>query len=430
MSEKKTVFVPMSCDLIHEGHLNVIKHAKKYGMVIVGLLTDAAINVYKPLPVFTYKQRLAIIENIKGVDSVEKTEDWDYSSALERLKPDYIIHGDDWKHNNQSQVRKNVTRQMKQWKGQVIEIPYTKGISSSSVKDIIRKEISPSFQRAGNLRRIISFNSLVRFIEVHSGLSALIGENARYRKKSFDGFWLSSLTHATSKAKPDIEYVDDTTTSQSIIEIFDATTKPLILDADSGGRVEHFRFTVSNMERLGVSAIIIEDKKGSKENSLSQTNTQKQESIKYFSFKLSEAKKIQTSDMMIIARIESLIMGHGQTDALERAKAYIDAGADGIMIHSKKKTPKEIFRFCEIYNKLKDRKPLVVVPSTYNRVKEQDLLDNGVNVVIYANHMLRSSYPAMVKVATSILEHGRSLEASDDCMSINEILELVPGTKT
>ena len=425
MSEKKTVFVPMSCDLLHEGHLNVIKHAKKYGTVIVGLLTDAAINVYKPLPVFTYKQRLAIIENIKGVDSVEKTEDWDYSSALERLKPDYLIHGDDWKHNNQSQVRKNVTRQMKQWKGQVVEIPYTKGISSSSVRDIIRKEISPSFQRAGNLRRIISLNSLVRVIEVHNGLSALIGENARYRKKSFDGFWLSSLTHATSKAKPDIEYVDDTTTSQSIIEIFDATTKPLILDADSGGRVEHFRFTVSNMERLGVSAIIIEDKKGSKENSLSLTNTQKQESIKYFSFKLSEAKKIQTSDMMIIARIESLITGHGQRDALKRAKAYIDAGADGIMIHSKKKTPKEIFRFCEAYNKLKDRKPLVVVPSTFNQAKEQDLQDHGVNVVIYANQLLRSAYPAMLNTAKSILQHSRSLESDNDMMPILEILELI-----
>jgi len=343
MSKKKTVFVPMSCDLIHEGHLNVIEEAKKYGIIIVGLLTDAAINVYKPLPVFTFKQRLNIIKNIKGVDRVEKTEDWDYSSALKRLKPDYIIHGDDWNHNNQLVVKENVTKQMKQWKGKVIEIPYTKGISSSSVKDIIRREVSPSFQRAGNLRRIIGSRSLVKIIEVHNGLSAVIAENARYRNKSFDGFWLSSLTHATSKAKPDIEYIDDTTISQSIIEIFDATTKPLILDADSGGRVEHFRFTVSNMERLGVSAIIIEDKKGSKENSLSKVNNQKQESIKDFSFKLSEAKRIQTSDMMIIARIESLITGKGQADALQRAKAYIDVGVDGIMIHSNKKTPQEIF---------------------------------------------------------------------------------------
>ena len=429
MSKEKTVFVPMSCDLIHEGHLNVIEEAKKYGIVIVGLLTDAAINVYKPLPVFTFKQRLNIIKNIKGVDRVEKTEDWDYSSALKRLKPDYIIHGDDWNHNNQSVVKKNVTKQMKQWKGKVIEIPYTKGISSSSVKDILRREVSPSFQRAGNLRRIIRSTSLVKIIEVHNGLSAVIGENARYRNKSFDGFWLSSLTHATSKAKPDIEYVDDTTISQSIIEIFDATTKPLILDADSGGRVEHFRFTVSNMERLGVSAIIIEDKKGSKENSLSKVNNQKQESIKDFSFKLSEAKRIQTSDMMIIARIESLITGKGQVDALKRAKAYIDAGVDGIMIHSNKKTPQEIFEFCNAYNKLKDRKPLVVVPSTYNKVKEKELLDHGVNVVIYANHMLRAAHPAMVKVANMILEKGRSSEAAKDCMSIKEILELIPGTK-
>ena len=429
MNKKKTVFVPMSCDLIHEGHLNVIEEAKKYGIVIVGLLTDAAINVYKPLPVFTFKQRLNIIKNIKGVDRVEQTEDWDYSSALSRLKPDYIIHGDDWNHNNQSIVKKNVTKQMKQWKGKVIEIPYTKGISSSSVKDILRREVSPSFQRAGNLRRIIRSASLVKIIEVHNGLSAVIGENARYRNKSFDGFWLSSLTHATSKAKPDIEYVDDTTISQSIIEIFDATTKPLILDADSGGRVEHFRFTVSNMERLGVSAIIIEDKKGSKENSLSKVNNQKQESIKDFSFKLSEAKRIQTSDMMIIARIESLITGKGQVDALKRAKAYIDAGVDGIMIHSNKKTPQEIFEFCNAYNKLKDRKPLVVVPSTYNKVKEKELLDHGVNVVIYANHMLRAAHPAMVKVANMILEKGRSSEAAKDCMSIKEILELIPGTK-
>ena len=427
VNKEKIVFVPMACDFIHEGHLNIIKKASKFGKVTVGLLTDEAIAVYKPIPTFSFDQRYKVIKAVKGVSAVEKTEDWDYVNALERIKPDFVVHGDDWKSNNQKQVRKNVISQLRTWKGKLIEIPYTKGISSSDIKNILRKNISASHLRAGLFKRLLKSKKLIRLIEVHNGLSGLIAEHVNYNNIQFDGMWLSSLTHSTSKGKPDIEYIDDTTVSKTILDIFDITTKPLILDGDSGGKVEHFKFMLQNIDRLGVSGVIIEDKIGTKINSLSKiSRNQMQDKIENFCHKIKEGKKVlKNSDTILIARIESFIVGKGVKDAINRAKKYIEAGADGIMIHSKKSSPIEIFNFCKLYNKLSNRKPLVVVPTTYNKVSEKQLENKGVNVVIYANQLIRSAYPAMKKVAKSILKNKRSYEADKHLMPIEQILDLI-----
>ena len=420
------VFVPMACDLIHEGHINILENASRHGDVVVGLLTDKAIGTYKPLPILSYEKRKKIILSLKFVKSVYKTTEWDYQSALEKLKPEVVVHGDDWKSNNQKQVRANVINQIKKWKGKLVEIPYTKGISSSDIKKILKESLSP-FLRTQTLSRIMEAKKMIRVIEVHNGITAHIAENSKYKNKSFDCMWLSSLTHSTSKGKPDIEYIDDTTVLNTINDIFDCTTKPLIFDGDSGGLIEHLKYTVSNLGRVGVSAIIFEDKVGNKKNSLVKTSHfQEQDSIENFCKKIETAKRnSHSSGMKIFARIESFILNKGLEDSIIRAKEYIKAGVDGIMIHSKKKNPSEIFSFSNEYNKFSDRKPLIVVPSTYEQVNERKLREHEVNIVIYANQLLRSAIPAMKKTAEEILKNERSYESKKNMMSISEILELL-----
>jgi len=431
----KIVYVGMSADMIHPGHLNIIDNARQLGEVIIGLLTDKAIASYKRLPSLNYEQRKIIIENIKGVSKVVPQHELDYTENLRLLKPDFVVHGDDWKTGVQKQTREKVINVLNEWGGKLIEVPYTEGISSTQLNQSLKEIGTTPAIRMKRLRRLIDAKPIVRILESHNGLTGLIIENTIIDdggiKREFDGMWSSSLTDSTSKGKPDIEAVDITTRLQDLNNILEVTTKPIIFDGDTGGRPELFVFTVRTLERLGLSAIIIEDKIGLKKNSLFGTDVEQvQDTIEDFCHKISMGKKAQvTSDFMIIARIESLILKKGMNDALSRAKAYIEAGADGIMIHSKEKTPDEIFEFCSEYKKFEKRVPLVVVPTTFNQVYEDQLAEAGVNIVIYANHLLRSAYPAMVDVAKSILKYGRSFEVNDKCMPIKDILNLIPGTK-
>ena len=431
----KKVYIALSADIIHKGHLNIIDEAKKHGSVTVGVLTDEAIASYKRLPFLDFEHRKLIVENIKGVKKVIPQSTLDYVPNLEKLKPDFVIHGDDWKNGVQKKTRAEVIKTLKKWNGKLIEIPYTKGISSTQLNDELKTIGTTPNTRLKRLRRLINAKPLVRILESHSGLTSLIAENAHVIKKGqkieFDGMWSSSLTDSTSRGKPDIEAVDITTRLHSLNDSLECSTKPFIYDGDTGGRIEHFVFTVRTLERLGISAVIIEDKISLKKNSLFGTDVaQTQDSIEHFSQKIISGKKAQvTKDFMIIARVESLILGKSVGDAIERAVAYCKAGADGVMIHSKEKTGNDIKKFCKAFRKLNKITPIVVVPSTYNHIKEKEFQNWGVNVVIYANHMLRSSYPAMNKVAIEILKNGRSSDVNEDCMSIKEILELIPGTK-
>ena len=431
----KKVYIGMSADIIHPGHLNIIKRGVELGEVTIGLLTDKAIASYKRLPYLNYHQRKEVIENIKGIKKVIEQDSLDYTKNLKKLKPDFVVHGDDWQEGVQKQTRIKVINTLKDWNGELIDVPYTKGINSTLLNKKIKEiGITPDVRR-GLLRRLIESKDIVRILESHSGLTGLIIEKISVQKnnnlKEFDGMWSSSLTDSTSKGKPDIEAVDLTTRLQGINDMLETTTKPLIYDGDTGGKIEHFSFSVRTLERLGVSAIIIEDKTGLKKNSLFGTDIkQTQDSIENFSNKIKAGKDSQvTNEFMIIARIESFILGKTKEDAIKRAKAYIESGADGIMIHSKEKSGNDIKSFCESFRNFDTNTPLIVVPSTYNHIKESDFIGWGVNIVIYANHMLRSSYPAMKKVAQSILQNERSLECDKLCMPINDILTLIPGTK-
>jgi len=431
----KKVYVGMSADLIHPGHMNILKEAAKLGSVTVGLLTDSAIASYKRMPHMNYEQRKIVVENIKGVDKVIPQKTLDYRDSLEQIKPDYVVHGDDWKEGVQKKTRQQVIDKLKEFGGKLIEISYTQGISSTQLVEAEKEVGTTPNIRLSMLRRLLNAKSLIRVNEVHHGLSGLITEKTSVERNgknvSFDAMWSSSLTDSTAKGKPDIEAVDMTSRMQSVNDIFDVTTLPMIFDADTGGKIEHFRFTVKSLERLGVSAVVIEDKVGLKKNSLFGNDVkQQQDSIENFQAKINAGKESQvTDDFMVISRIESLILDAGMQDALDRSQAYIEAGTDVIMIHSRMKEPDEIFEFCDKYHKLSKIVPLKVVPSSFNGVTEDEWVDRGVNIVTYANHMLRSSYPAMLRVAESILKHGRSLEASPECLSIKEILELIPGTK-
>ncbi|MDD5133555.1 MAG: phosphoenolpyruvate mutase [Candidatus Nanoarchaeia archaeon] len=429
----KTVYMGLCADLLHPGHLNILNEAQKYGDVIVGVLTDKAIASYKRLPYLTYEQRKVIVENLKGIKKVVPQDTLDYVPNLKLYKPDYVIHGDDWKTGFQREVRERVIQTLKEWGGSVIDVPYTKGISSTQLNNNVKKLGVTPEMRMGKLKRLLHAKPLSRFLEAHNGLTGLIVENTKILKdeipKEFDGVWISSLTDSTAKGKPDIEFVDLTSRLNTIHQILDITTKPMIVDGDTGGLIEHFPYTVKTLERLGISAIIIEDKIGLKKNSLFGTEVeQTQDTIENFSKKIAAGKNAQvTNEFMIIARIESLILKQGMEDALKRAKAYIEAGADAIMIHSKEKEPNEILEFCEHYSKFENKKPLVVVPTTYSQVTEKQLETMGVNVVIYANHLLRSSYLTMKKTAELILACDRGKEAEENCVSIKEILNLIPG---
>jgi phosphoenolpyruvate phosphomutase len=427
-----TVYVGMSADLVHPGHLNIIAKARELGEVTIGLLTDAAIASYKRLPYMTYEQRRVVVENIQGVARVVPQETLDYEPNLRTYRPDFVVHGDDWRSGVQARTRARVIEVLAEWGGQLVEVGYTEGISSTALNHAMREiGITPAI-RQQRFRRLLEVKPLVRLLEAHNGLTGLIVERTCFQSdrgpREFDGMWLSSLTDSTAKGKPDIEAVDLTSRVQTVSEIVEVTTKPIVYDGDTGGKPEHFVFTVRTLERLGVSAVIIEDKLGLKKNSLFGIEAaQVQDSIESFSHRIAAGKKAQvTDDFMVIARIESLILDQGLDDALVRAEAYLEAGADGIMIHSNRREADEVLAFCERYNRLPKRRPLVVVPTTFNTITESELEASGVNVVIYANHLLRSAYPAMVHAAQSILEHGRSYEAEADLMPIKEILTLIP----
>lgn len=426
------VYVAMSADIIHPGHLNIIEQAAKYGEVHVGILTDQAIASYKRLPYLDYEQRSLIVKALKNVCEVMPQETLDYRPNLRMLKPDFVVHGDDWKEGVQRETRQQVIDCLNDWGGELIEIPYTQGISSTQLNRAVRElGTTPDIRRA-SLRRLINAKPIVRISEAHNGLTGLIVEHTRIDSdlgsREFDGMWASSLTDSTVRGKPDIEAVDISSRLININDLLEVTTKPIIFDGDTGGKQEHFIYTVRTLERLGVSAVIIEDKIGLKMNSLFGTDVQQQQDdIDHFCEKIKAGKHAQvTDDFMVIARIESLILKAGMQDAVTRAKAYIKAGCDGIMIHSKEEKPDEILEFCSHAKSFDKRVPIVVVPSIYDSIYESELSEAGVNIVIYANQLLRSAYPAMVDTAQKILKHGRAFEARENLMSIKDIITLIP----
>ena len=431
----KTVYVAMSADLLHPGHVNILEHAAGYGDVIVGLLTDKAVASYKRLPYLDYEQRRKVLENCRQVQRVVPQDTLDYRPNLEKYRPDIVVHGDDWRSGVQARAREQVIVTLRQWDGELVEIPYTKGISSTEFIRYQKENGTTSDRRRGQLLRLLKARSLVRMLEVHNGLSGLIAENMEIEgnkgTRSFDGMWSSSLTDSTAKGMPDIEAVDSTSRMTSVDQIFNITTKPMIFDGDTGGKPEHFAYTVRSLERLGVSAIVIEDKTGLKRNSLLGTEVaQKQDTIEDFCYKIRIGKDSRVSDdFMIFARCESLILEQGMEDALRRTRAYLEAGANGIMIHSRKKDGREIMEYCEEYRKFGNSCPLIVVPSSFDKITEEEFEQAGVNIVIYANHMLRAAYPAMHKVAEMILKHHRAYEVREYCMSLKDILGIIPGTR-
>jgi phosphoenolpyruvate phosphomutase / 2-hydroxyethylphosphonate cytidylyltransferase len=428
----KGVYVGMSADLIHHGHMNILKAAAALGEVTVGLLTDRAIASYKRLPLMTYDERKQVIENIKYVDRVVPQNTLDYVANLEAYRPKYVVHGNDWKTGAQKTTRERVINTLAKWGGELVEPDYTENISSTKLQAVLKSQgITPSLRRA-LLKRLLASKPIVRVIEAHNGISALIVQNISVGTprgpREFDALWLSSLTDSTAKGRPDTEFVDRTSRAQTMSDMLEVTTKPIIYDGDTGGPVDHFKLLVKTLERLGVSAVIIEDKVGLKKNSLFGTDVdQTQESIPGFCEKIAAGKNACiTDDFMVIARVESLILNQGQADALERSLAYVGAGADGIMIHSRQKDPAEIIEFCKAFREVHPHVPIIAVPSTYSQITETELAEIGVNIVIYANHLLRAAYPAMKRAAECILMHERALEADKECMPINEVIRLIP----
>ena len=429
--KKKTVYVGLAADILHKGHINILKTANSYGEVTVGLLTDQAIASYKNIPYLDYNKRKVVIENIKYVKKVIPQNTLDYVHNLKLIKPDYVVHGDDWKTGVQKYTRSRVIKTLKKWSGKLIEPKYTKNISSTLIKKEMTNIISSPENRVSRLKRLMNSKDIVRILESHNSLTGLIIEQTSIIKNKkmieFDGMWSSSLTDSATKGKPDNSSVDFSSRISSLNEMMDATSKPLVFDADNGGQLEHLPFLIRSLERAGTSAIIIEDKIGLKKNSLfkNQSDT-KQDKPKIFAKKIEKICNSRSSkDFMVIARIESFIVGKGINDALKRAEIYSKAGADAILIHSKEKSPSEIFAFAREFKKSKKFIPLVSVPSTYSKVYEKDLIKNGFKIVIYANQLLRAAYPAMQNAAKTILVKSRAFEIDKKIIPIKEIINLI-----
>jgi phosphoenolpyruvate mutase len=428
---KKLVYVGLSADIIHEGHINILKIANSLGDVVVGLLTDDAIASYKNIPYLDYKRRKVIIQNIKYVKKVIPQNTLDYLPNLKLIKPDFVVHGDDWKTGVQKKTRANVIKFLKKNSGKLIEPKYTKNISSTIIKNKILEIQKFPKSRISILKRLMQSKDIVRILESHNGLTGLIIENLKINKKNkdieFDGMWSSSLTDSATKGKPDNSSVDFSARIASLNEMMDVTSKPVVFDADNGGQIDHLPFLVKSLERSGVSAIIMEDKVGIKKNSLfkNQEGT-KQDKPKIFAKKINKVCSSRDSkDFMVIARIESFIVGKGLNDAIKRAEIYSKAGVDAILIHSKEKTPKEIFSFAKEFKKSRNFVPLVAVPSTYSKVYEKNLIKYGFKMVIYANQLLRAAYPSMLKTAQVILKNSRAFEADKKIIPIKQIINLI-----
>jgi len=426
---KKNVYIGLASDVISTAHINLFKKAKKLGKLTVGLFSDKAVIEYKKLPNLNFKQRYNLVSSIKYIDNVIKQDEYDYSKNLNLLKPDYVIHGNKWRGYNGLLIRKKIIQSLKKWNGKLIEVNYDHHADEKSFD--IEKKILTSDNRISKLKRLIESKDIVRVLESHNSLTGLIIEKMSINKNGklneFDCMWSSSLTDSATKGKPDNQAVDYSSRIRSLNDMLDVTTKPLIFDADNGGRIEHLSYLVKSLERTGVSAIIMEDKIGLKMNSLfSDQLGAKQDTPKAFSKKIAKVCNVRRSkDFLVIARIESFILNKGLNDALKRAEIYSKAGADAILIHSKEKTPKEIFQFSKIFKKTKYSIPLVAVPSTYSKVYEKDLILNGFKIVIYANQLLRSAYPAMVNTAKKILLNSRAYEADKNIIPIKEIINLI-----
>lgn len=427
----KTVYACFTTDVIHAGHINIIREAQKYGKLIIGIMSDAALVRFDRFPTKTMSERMAMIRCLDGVSDVIVQDDVMYDKVIEQLKPDFVIHGDNWLDGPTKAIRDNAEKALLAYGGQIIDVPYTRNEVVRHTDERIRaKLMMPEFRRA-RLRRMLGLRPIVKAIEVHSGLTGLLAEKTVVEHDGeldqFDAMWISSLCDSTAKGKPDIELVDMTSRFRTIDDVMEVTTKPIIFDGDTGGQIEHFVYTVRSLERMGVSAIIVEDKTGLKKNSLFGTEVkQTQDTIEHFSQKIEAGKRVQlTDDFMIIARIESLILEQGMEDALARARAYVKAGADGIMIHSRKKDPAEIFEFCDKFRQENTTTPIVVVPTSFNSVTESELAAHGVNIVIYANQLTRSAFPAMQQTAEDILRYHRAQEVDARLMSIKKIITLI-----
>ncbi len=425
------VYTALGTDVIHEGHLNILKHAQEYGTVIVGALSDKALIRYSRFPTVSQEERVKLYESLEGVSRVIIQDDYLYDDVIATLKPDYVVHGDNWQNGPERAIRNNIEGLLATYGGTLIEVPYTRSEQARKVDQQLCEKLAMPEYRRRRLRQLLAISPTVKVIEAHDGLTGLIAEKTvvdhNGRLDQFDGMWVSSLCDSTERGKPDIELVDMSARLRTVDDIMEVTTKPIILDGDTGGLTEHFVYNVRTLERMGVSAVIIEDKTGLKKNSLFGTEVkQTQAPIEDFCAKISAGKKVQlTDDFMIIARIESLILERGMEDALTRAFAFRDAGADGIMIHSRKKDPAEIYEFCDRFREKDTTTPIVVVPTSFNGATEEELASHGINIVIYANQLIRAAFPAMQETARGILRAHRALEVDEQLLPFKDIIRLI-----
>ena len=431
--ESRSVYMCFSTDVIHGGHIAIIKKARELGCLTVGVLSDEAVSSYKRLPLVPETERKKLFENVAGVQKVVIQKTLSYREILETLRPNIVVHGDDWREGFQKPIRDEVVSVLSSYGAKLVEYPYNYDDKYKEIDARTRADLAMPDIRRGRLKKVLGMKGFITAMEAHDGLTGLIVENTVVHNRDggahqFDAMWISSLCDSTAKGKPDIELVDMTSRFRTIEDITEVTTKPIIFDGDTGGKIEHFVYTVRSLERLGVSMVIIEDKTGLKKNSLFGTEViQTQDTIENFSAKIKAGKRAQrTKEFMICARIESLILEQGMEDAMIRAFAFCEAGADAIMIHSRKKDPSEIQNFIEKFRAKDKTTPIVLVPTSFNSITEEEWKQRGANIIIYANQLMRAEVPAMQKAAEMILKNHRAEECDAMLMPFKDIIRLIP----
>ncbi len=408
----KTVYVGMSADLVHPGHINLLREAASLGRVTVGLLTDRAISSYKRMPFLTFEQRRAVIEHIAFVTAVVPQDTLDYTDNLRLLRPDFVVHGDDWRNGVQAQTRRRVLDVLREWGGTLVEPPYTEGISSTALRMAAMDIGFAPGVRQRRLRRMLDCKPLVRVMQAHDGLSAHIvdrlEETTQGAPREYDAIWVDSLAGAPIRGKPDPLPFDLSSRLVTLHEILDATTKPLICNAGGAGHAAGVTAAVRTLERIGVSAIVIDTEVTDRRAVPAMAaSAPPQDDMAAFIREIAAARDARvTPDFMIIARINDRTRDCGADRMMARAAAGVDAGADAVMCDSDPVNPDGIFDLCRRYRRLMNGHPLLVGLSGTEGLQEHDLASAGASMVVYTDTLLRAAREAMISAASQVLSCG------------------------
>jgi len=426
MASEKTVYVGMVGDMLHVGHINILKTAARLGRVTVGVLTDRAVVGYKRLPLLAFEDRVRVVESIADVAAVVPQKTLSYVENLRALRPDYVVHGDDWRYGDQvSRARAEVIATLGEWGGELVEVAYTKGISSTAIHRSGAADALFSGTRQGRLRRLLAAKPTLRIVEAHSGLSAKIAAEVRGPDGAtgFDAVWQSGLTDAIHRGKSDGGAVDRGRRLQAVEEILDAGPLPLIYDGRAAGRPETVFDLTRALDKAGVSALCLGDRSDPDRTGPEMSPAETVAQIE------AVRAACPTGAVMAISRIVVAAPGNGGSGALDRALdralALLEAGSDAVMFDSAADTAEPILDIAARLRRQRRDVPLFAAQSDRWGAPIHRFENAGIDAVVYETHLLRATVAPMRRAATALLAEGTG--PAPDLTPLPELRGLFPS---